>query len=81
MVGRINVLYKGEVIGAGPGKMKHIERKAIWDLYSGGLPLVDVAGDMLIAEVAFMRDPSYKALREARFSRWRTDKNEPSEVE
>lgn len=66
MVGRINCRYKGNTIGVGPGKLKHDERTAIFsrpDDYIGR-----------IAEVAYMPDPSYDALREPRFLRWRDDK-------
>ena len=64
MVGRINVLYKGKVIGAGAGKLKHAERVKLWNE-----PFVS-----RIAEIAYKPDESYEALREARFYRWREDK-------
>lgn len=55
------------VIGAGPGKLTHAERRDIFNhpkKYIGR-----------IAEISYMPDPSYKALREPRFLRWRDDKN------
>lgn len=66
MVGRINCLYKGAVIGVGPGTMDHATRKEVWKntgKYAGK-----------IIEVKYMPDDSYTALREARFFRWREDK-------
>lgn len=71
MVGRINVEYKGVVSGVGPGKLTHDERRAIWNDRESFLNQ--------IAEVKAMVDPSYNALREGRFYRWRPDKTEPSE--
>lgn len=69
-VGRINLHYKGIIIGAGPGSMKHDERKHVWDNRD------DYLGN--VAEIKYMPDPSYDALREARFYRWRKDKDEIS---
>lgn len=66
MVGRINCLYKGAVIGVGPGTMDHPTRRYVWEnqeRYVGN-----------IVEVKYMPDESYDALREARFFRWREDK-------
>lgn len=84
MVGRINVRYhtgassdgKNEytdfvVIGAGPGKLSHAERVHIWENQK------EYIGK--IAEIAYMPDDSYDALREARFHRWREDKTTPSQ--
>lgn len=71
MVGRLNVEYKGTVIGVGAGKLKHKERAAIFqnqEEYIGK-----------IAEVQYMRDPSYDALREPTFQQWREDKVTPNE--
>lgn len=67
MVGRINVLYKGKVVGVGPGCLSHPERKAIWIN-----PHTRIGS---IAEVSFMPDESYDAMREPRFIRWRDDKS------
>lgn len=84
MVGRINVLYHTgassdgkneytdyEIIGAGPGKMSHAERTKVWKNQK------DYIGR--IAEISYMPDPAYNALREPRFYRWRDDKSEPSQ--
>lgn len=67
MVGRVILEYKGRTIGAGAGTMSHKERKEVWDNAE------DYIGRF--AEVAYKPDPSYSALREARFYRWRPDKD------
>lgn len=84
MVGRINVIYHAgassdgnneytdyEIIGAGPGKLSHAERTAIWENQK------DYIGR--IAEINYMPDPAYTALREPRFYRWRDDKTQPNQ--
>lgn len=81
MVGRINVLYAKGIeddgknqytdfvcIGAGPGKLTHKERKEIWENREAYIGKT--------AEIAAMPDDSYDALREARFTRWRPDKDD-----
>lgn len=84
MVGRINVRYHTGAssdgnneytdyitIGAGPGKMSHKMRTEVWNnqkKYIGK-----------IAEIAYMPDDSYEALREPRFYRWRDDKKTPNQ--
>lgn len=81
MVGRINVVYPVDVdhddcntdvvhgiIGVGPGALNHKHRKDIWenpDKYIGKT-----------IEIKYMPDDSYKALREARFFRFREDKDD-----
>ena len=70
MAGRLVCDYKGKAIGVGPGALSHDERKAIYDSPSDFM--------QQIIEVAYKPDPSYDALREARFKRWRHDKTEPS---
>lgn len=76
MVGRINCWYKDTVIGVGPGKMKHAERKSEWEEWKSnkhaGL------GYERILQVEYKKDPSYEALREPTFQCWRPDKEEPS---
>lgn len=67
MVGRINVYYNGQVTGCGPGKLTHKERKEIWDAQNQWIGT--------IAEVQYMRDPSYEGLRQPTFQRWRPDKD------
>jgi ATP-dependent DNA ligase len=75
MVGRINCSYKGHIIGVGPGKMVHADRKHMWDVYTKyGL------SEGLIIEVQYMPDDSYDALRQPTFQRFRPDKTEPSYV-
>ena len=76
-VGRINVLYDGEVIGCGPGCLTHEERRDLWERYveSGTQSL---AGSGLIAEIEYMLDKSYDGLRQPVFKRWRLEKEEPS---
>lgn len=67
MVGRINAIYQGQIIGVGPGKMNHETRKEVFqnqDKYTGKM-----------IEVVYMPDPSYEALREPRFYRFRPDKD------
>jgi ATP-dependent DNA ligase len=74
MVGRINVeftrLHNGTPrmahIGVGPGTLTHKERTQIWNnqkKFHGR-----------IAEVRYMRDDTYEALRQPTFLRWRDDK-------
>jgi len=77
-VGRIVAMFNGEPIGVGPGSLTHRERRDLWMRYSKhGCP--DLTGKGLIAEVQYMTDSSYTALREARFKRWRTDKQYSNE--
>jgi len=78
MVGRIEVeftrLHNGTPrmahIGVGPGCLTHAERIAIWRSKSKYIGR--------IAEVRYMRDETYEALRQPTFLRWRLDKKEPS---
>ena len=68
-IGRINVQYGDLVIGVGPGRMAHAERRAYWynqDKFVGK-----------IVEVEYMHDPSYEALRQPTYQRIRHDKTEP----
>jgi ATP-dependent DNA ligase len=80
MVGRINVQYHTgassdgnneytdfKLIGIGPGKLKHEERIELWKNQKA------YVGRMI--EIAYMPDPSYDALREPRFYRFRPDKD------
>jgi len=82
MVGRINCWYKGNIIGVGPGKMTHAERSEAWErtaeMCRTGMDQSDcdmiptgVPQEHTVIEVGYMRDPSYSALREARFLRFR----------
>lgn len=67
MVGRIVCKYKGREIGVGPGCLTHPERREIWANQSAYLRCT--------AEIAYMPDDSYEALREPRFLHWRPDKD------
>jgi len=67
MVGRINVVYNDEVIGVGPGKLTHAKRT---DMYKNQDKYI---GKMI--EIHYMPDASYDALREARFDRFRPDRD------
>lgn len=71
-VGSLIADYKGRAIGAGAGCLTHKERRQLWEAYNPD------SFKPVIAEITYMRDPSYEALREAAFKRWREDKSEPS---
>lgn len=90
-VGRIKVLYHTgassdgkneytdyEIIGVGPGCLTHEERRDLWERYEAN-GKQDLTGQGLIAEVEYMLDQNYDALRQPVFKRWRTDKDEPSQ--
>ena len=70
-------------VGIGPGKMTHEERHRVWAeaeqiLNSGGPRRPK---HPTIAEVKYMPDPSYDALRQATFQRFRPDKETPDVLE
>ncbi len=83
MVGRINAEFatlvptpygmqnKVDVIGIGPGALNHTERKNLWRIYKQG------KFTPRIAEIRYMRDDSYDALRQPTFKQWRDDKAIP----
>jgi ATP-dependent DNA ligase len=83
MVGRINaeittlvpttmgMQNKAEVIGIGPGALNHTERKNLWRMWKKG------QFTPRIAEIRYMRDDSYDALRQPTFKQWRDDKHRP----
>lgn len=91
MVGRLNAEYnymqdntKGQdpamavgvhmvktVIGIGPGALTHAERKKLWALFNSG------NYKPCIAEIRYMRDETYDALRQPTFKHWRKDKVTP----
>lgn len=81
MVGRMNAEYQKvvdgvtqtTVIGIGPGKSTHKERKEWWARQTAGHWL-DLPR---IAEIEYMKDDSYEALRQPTFQQWRDDKEEP----
>jgi DNA ligase 1 len=67
MVGKVIARYKKQNIGVGPGRLSHEDRKTIWanqNAYVG-----------LIAEIQYMKDDSYTALRQPTFQQWRLDKS------
>lgn len=73
MVGRLDAEFTGAdgrvaVVGVGPGKLTHKERKRLWMDYKAGL------FSPRIAEIKFMRDDTYDALRQPTFQHWRDDK-------
>lgn len=74
-VGRIVCEYKGKEIGVGPGCLSHAERRKLWEWCGGPSRIVHP----LIAEVEYMLDDDYEALRQPIFKQWRTDKTTPSE--
>jgi ATP-dependent DNA ligase len=86
MVGRINaelttlvptptgMQNKAEVIGIGPGALNHTERKNLWRMWKKG------QFTPRIAEIRYMRDESYDALRQPTFKQWRDDKAYPEEI-
>lgn len=80
MLGRVNVHLRRQgrpdsVVGVGPGKLTHAERVALWrDAVTDGhrvFPKVTT-----LAEIKYMPDPSYDALRQPTIQRLRTDKTE-----
>lgn len=74
MVGRINCYYNNNIIGVGPGKLTHVQRTLLWELHKDS-----IIRSTTIAEVKYKEDPSYTALRQPTFQRWREDKSEPNE--
>jgi len=90
MVGRVNVLLRRQepgqndvhesIVGVGPGKLDHAERRFLWDsaMPKMGLPSTKrLVGEMkCIAEIKYMPDPTYDALRQPTIQRLRTDKTE-----
>ena len=61
-----------KVVGIGPGKLSHQDRKDWWELYKRHTSVQD----NLYAEIKYMPDPSYEALRQPTIQRFRTDKTE-----
>jgi len=81
MVGRVNAEFNyvdplnGSnvlgIIGIGPGALNHTERKNLWRMWKKG------QFTPRIAEIRYMRDDSYDALRQPTFKQWRDDKVNP----
>ena len=61
-------------IGVGPGRLTHREAKVLWVEYQAG------RWKGGIAEIKYMKDDSYDALRQPTFQQWRTDKDEPDVI-
>jgi len=78
MVGRLNAeftrMVKGKavtsIIGIGPGALTHPQRKALWNA------AVANKYKPTIAEIRYMRDDTYDALRQPTFIRFRPEKRE-----
>lgn len=81
MVGRVNAEFATirrtpsephcTIIGIGPGALNHTERKELWRQFKAG------KFTPRIAEIQYMRDDSYDALRQPTFVCWRDDKQTP----
>jgi ATP-dependent DNA ligase len=79
MVGRINADFNMidplngsrvlTTVGVGPGALNHTERKELWRMWKKG------QYTPRIAEIRYMRDDSYDALRQPTFKCWRDDKD------
>lgn len=91
MVGRVNVslirqrgpLLTKSTVGVGPGKLTHDERKRLWEeaIQPADPALVGnvhcrIPREHVLAEIKYMPDPSYDALRQPTIQRLRTDKTE-----
>jgi ATP-dependent DNA ligase len=77
MVGRLEAEFTGadgntSIIGVGPGSLTHAARRALW------LERDYIRSVGRIAEIRYMRDDSYDALRQPTFVRWRDDKRTPN---
>lgn len=78
-VGRINCEYNKmvggklvtSIIGVGPGSLTLTQRRKLWVKFK------EKKFVPCLAEVKYMRDDTYDALRQATFVRWRDDKSEP----
>lgn len=75
MVGRLGAEFTGAdgvttEIGIGPGSLTHPERRALW------LERDYIRSVGRIAEIQYMRDDSYAALRQPTFVRWRPEKSD-----
>lgn len=87
MVGRVNVelerrypsgMIRRTIVGVGPGKLTHYERNNLWQKYAQYLGKVV---DKVFAEIKYMPDPTYDALRQPTVQRLRTDKDKPDVLE
>lgn len=67
-----------KIVGVGPGKLTHNERTLLWQTqFVVGVDNVLRLGDKPVyAEIKYMPDPAYEALRQPTIQRLRTDKSE-----
>ena len=72
MVGRLWARYNGKLVGVGPGKLSHAERRTLWEQWK------NFSYRPRIAQIKYKRDDSYEALRQPTFQHWRDDKAEES---
>ena len=70
MVGRVNVMFNGEVHGVGAGKLSHKERKELWAGYVIGMDTAMLG----IATIKHKRDTTYNGPRQGTFQHWRPEK-------
>ena len=73
MAGKLWAMYEGNKIGVGPGKLTHPEREELLKQYQKGKMKGNWPSPTM--EVTYKRDETYTALREARFTCWREDKD------
>jgi ATP-dependent DNA ligase len=59
-----------KIVGVGPGKLTHEERTRWWNDYNVGA----LSAGNIYAEIKYMPDPAYEALRQPTVQRLRTDK-------
>jgi len=71
MAGKLWANYNGKLIGVGPGKLTHPERIQLWKDWLEG----STHWPNPMMEVTYKKDDTYTALREARFTCWRPDKD------
>ena len=89
MVGRVNVLLRRRepgkndvhesIVGVGPGKLSHAERADAWIFAAAKMGLgmhKRLAPEGTYAEIKYMPDPTYDALRQPTVQRLRQDKEE-----
>ena len=73
MAGKLWARYNDQLIGVGPGKLTHPERMLLWIQYQKRKANGTWSNPMM--EVTYKKDDTYTALREARFTCWRPDKD------
>lgn len=73
MVGRLHAEFRGQLIGVGPGKLTHTERRELFEAIKAG------GYAPRLAQIRYKKDGSYDAMREPTFQHWRDDKDEANE--